>query len=130
MKQDVMALAEQMISAVFAEHMDVDLGEFPRMTYAEAMHRFGSDKPDMRIPLELVEIKDLLADIEFKVFAGPANDPNCRVSCAQSAGRCDYFAQANRRVHQICWRLWRQGLGVDQGQCPRGRGGRLAVANY
>ena len=85
-EQDVMALAEQMISAVFAEHMDVDLGEFPRMTYAEAMHRFGSDKPDMRIPLELVEIKDLLADIEFKVFAGPANDPNCRVSALKVPG--------------------------------------------
>lgn len=85
-EQDVMALAEQMISAVFAEHMDVDLGEFPRMTYAEAIHRFGSDKPDMRIPLELVEIKDLLADIEFKVFAGPANDPNCRVSALKVPG--------------------------------------------
>ena len=85
-EQDVMALAEQMISAVFAEHMDVDLGDFPRMTYAEAMHRFGSDKPDMRIPLELVEIKDLLADIEFKVFAGPANDPNCRVSALKVPG--------------------------------------------
>lgn len=85
-EQDVMAFAEQMISAVFAEHMDVDLGEFPRMTYAEAMHRFGSDKPDMRIPLELVEIKDLLADIEFKVFAGPANDPNCRVSALKVPG--------------------------------------------
>ena len=85
-EQDVMALAEQMISAVFAEHMDVDLGEFPRMTYAEAMHRFGSDKPDLRIPLELVEIKDLLADIEFKVFAGPANDPNCRVSALKVPG--------------------------------------------
>ena len=85
-EQDVMALAEQMISAVFAEHMDVDLGEFPRMTYAEAVHRFGSDKPDMRIPLELVEIKDLLADIEFKVFAGPANDPNCRVSALKVPG--------------------------------------------
>jgi aspartyl-tRNA synthetase len=85
-EQDVMALAEQMISAVFAEHMDVDLGEFSRMTYAEAIHRFGSDKPDMRIPLELVEIKDLLADIEFKVFAGPANDPNCRVSALKVPG--------------------------------------------
>ena len=85
-EQDVMAFAEQMISAVFAEHMDVDLGDFPRMTYAEAMHRFGSDKPDMRIPLELVEIKDLLADIEFKVFAGPANDPNCRVSALKVPG--------------------------------------------
>lgn len=85
-EQDVMAFAEQMISSVFAEHMNVDLGEFPRMTYVEAMRRFGSDKPDIRIPLELVEIKDLLAGIEFKVFAGPANDPNCRVSALKVPG--------------------------------------------
>ena len=45
------------------------------MTYADAMDKYGSDKPDLAIPLELVEIKDLLKDIEFKVFAGPANDP-------------------------------------------------------
>jgi len=56
------------------------------MTYADAMHRFGSDKPDLRIPLELVEIKDLLKDIDFKVFAGPANDPACRVTALKVPG--------------------------------------------
>jgi aspartyl-tRNA synthetase len=56
------------------------------MTYAEAMDRYGSDKPDLRIPLELVEIKDLLKDIEFKVFAGPANDPACRVTALKVPG--------------------------------------------
>ena len=50
------------------------------MTYAEAMDRFGSDKPDLRIPLELIEVKDLFADVEFKVFAGPANDPDSRIA--------------------------------------------------
>lgn len=53
---------------------------FPRMTYAEAMRRFASDKPDLRIPLELTDIADLLKDVEFKVFAGPANDPNGRIA--------------------------------------------------
>ncbi len=85
-EEDVMALAEEMIVEVFAVHMDIQLGEFPRMTYAEAIHRYGSDKPDLRIPLQLVEIKDLLADIEFKVFAGPANDPTCRVSALKVPG--------------------------------------------
>ena len=74
------------IRNIFAEHRDVQLGSFPRMTYAEAMDRFGSDKPDLRIPLELVEIKDLLKDIEFKVFAGPANDSACRVATLKVPG--------------------------------------------
>jgi len=60
--------------------LDVDLGEFPRMTWHEAMERFGSDKPDLRIDLELVSVDDLMADVEFKVFSGPANDANGRVA--------------------------------------------------
>lgn len=85
-EQQIMSVTETMISNIFAEHMDVQLGSFPHMTYAEAMDRYGSDKPDLRIPLELVEIKDLLKDIEFKVFAGPANDPNCRVAALKVPG--------------------------------------------
>ena len=81
-----MSTSETMITQIFAEHMGVDFQSFPRMTYAEAMDRFGSDKPDLRIPLELVEIKDLLKDIEFKVFAGPANDPACRVAALKVPG--------------------------------------------
>ncbi len=73
-------LMEEMIRDLFKKALDVDLpNPFPRLTYAEAMSRYGSDKPDLRIPLELVDVADLLTDIEFKVFAGPAKDPNGRV---------------------------------------------------
>ena len=73
-------LMEEMIRDLFKKSLDVDLpNPFPRLTYAEAMSRYGSDKPDLRIPLELVDVADLLTDIEFKVFAGPAKDPNGRV---------------------------------------------------
>jgi aspartyl-tRNA synthetase len=85
-EEQIMAITEAMIRGIFDEHLNVQLGDFPHMTYAEAMDRFGSDKPDLRIPLELVEIKDLLKDIDFKVFAGPANDPACRVAALKVPG--------------------------------------------
>ncbi|MDH3327167.1 MAG: aspartate--tRNA ligase, partial [Gammaproteobacteria bacterium] len=59
---------------------------FPRMTYAEAMLRFGSDKPDMRIPLELIDVGDVMAGVEFKVFSAPANDPKGRVAALRVPG--------------------------------------------
>ncbi len=76
----VMQIAEQLITDLFKKMLNVDLGEFPHMTYAEAMRRFGSDKPDLRNPLEIVDVADSLKHIEFKVFSGPANDPNGRVA--------------------------------------------------
>jgi len=76
----VMAVTETMIRELFQELLDVDLGDFPRMPYSEAMNRFGSDKPDLRNPLELVDVADILKDVEFKVFSGPANDENGRVA--------------------------------------------------
>ena len=77
----VTGTVEGMIRQVFKETMEVDLPEpFPRMTYADAMHRFGSDKPDLRIDLELIEVADLMSSVEFKVFAGPASDPEGRVA--------------------------------------------------
>lgn len=85
-EEQIMSVTEGMIRKLFSEIKGVELGEFPRMPYAEAMQKYGSDKPDMRIPLELVEIKDLLADIDFKVFAGPANDPKCRVTALKVTG--------------------------------------------
>ena len=85
-EEDIMSTTEAMVSGLFHEHMGVEFSSFPRITYAEAMQRYGSDKPDLRIPLELVEIKDLLKDIEFKVFAGPANDPSCRVTALKVPG--------------------------------------------
>jgi aspartyl-tRNA synthetase len=71
---------EEMIRDLFNSMLNVDLGEFPTMTYADAMRRFGSDKPDLRNPLELVDVADLLKDVEFKVFSGPANDEKGRVA--------------------------------------------------
>jgi aspartyl-tRNA synthetase len=82
----VMDLTESMIRELFKTEMDVDLGDFPRMSYAEAMARFGSDKPDLRIPLELVDIQDLMASVDFKVFSGPANDPSGRVAVLKVPG--------------------------------------------
>ncbi|WP_075186110.1 aspartate--tRNA ligase [Teredinibacter haidensis] len=76
----IMSVTEDMIRKLFKDLMGVDLGDFPRMPYAEAMERYGSDKPDMRIPLEMIEIKDLMKDVEFKVFSAPANDPKGRVT--------------------------------------------------
>jgi aspartyl-tRNA synthetase len=78
--QGVMDITEGMIRSLFKQMLDVDLGEFPTMTYADAMQRFGSDKPDLRNPLEIIDIADIVKDIEFKVFSGPANDPNGRVA--------------------------------------------------
>ena len=78
---DVMAINEALIRHVFKTVLDVELPDpFPRMSYAEAMQRYGSDKPDLRIDLELVEVADLMGDVEFKVFAGPAADPEGRVA--------------------------------------------------
>ena len=76
----VMAITENMISNLFKQLLNVDLGQFPRMSYAEAMQRFGSDKPDLRNPLELVDIDDIVKNIDFKVFSAPAQDDNGRVT--------------------------------------------------
>jgi aspartyl-tRNA synthetase len=77
----IMTLMERMVRDLFCNVLEQALPEpFPRMSYAEAVRRFGSDRPDLRIPLELVDIGDLLAGVEFKVFAGPANDPDGRVA--------------------------------------------------
>ncbi|MDD8058026.1 MULTISPECIES: aspartate--tRNA ligase [Shewanella] len=78
--EQVMEKTEQMMRGLFQDLLNVDLGEFPRMSYAEAMKRYGSDKPDLRNPLELVDIADLVKDVEFAVFNGPANDVEGRVT--------------------------------------------------
>ncbi|WP_163933236.1 aspartate--tRNA ligase [Paraferrimonas sp. SM1919] len=75
----IQAITEDMIRGLFKKLLNVDLGDFPRMSYAEAMRRFGSDKPDLRNPMELTDVADLVKDVEFKVFQEPANDANGRV---------------------------------------------------
>ncbi|MGY6632017.1 MAG: aspartate--tRNA ligase [Wenzhouxiangella sp.] len=86
-ENDLQAIAEGLIRNVFREVLDVDLpGPFPRMSYEEAMRRYGSDKPDLRIPLELVTICDPVRQVDFKVFSEPANDPACRVAALRVPG--------------------------------------------
>jgi aspartyl-tRNA synthetase len=83
----VTGLMEDMIRRLFRDVLGVELAEpFPRMTWGEAMDRFGTDRPDLRNPLELVEIADLVADVEFKVFSGPAADPKGRVTALRVPG--------------------------------------------
>ena len=78
--KDIIKLVTRMISQVFKETMNVDLGEFPHLTYAEAIEKYGSDKPDLRNPLEFIEVKDLFVDSDFKVFSGPANSEDSRIA--------------------------------------------------
>jgi aspartyl-tRNA synthetase len=101
---DVQQLIEKMVRGLFMDLMDVALPEpFPHMTYDEAVRRFGNDRPDLRIPLELVDIADLLQNVEFKVFAQPANDPKSRVAVI----RVPKGAELSRKeiddyTHMVC----------------------------
>lgn len=86
-EQEIQDLMEEMISGLFQTLLNVELPTpFLRMPYAQAMSRYGSDKPDLRIDLELVEVGDLLGSVEFKVFSGPANDPQGRVAALKIPG--------------------------------------------
>ncbi len=80
-EEQLMNMMEEMMRNLFAKVLEQQLpNPFPRMSYAEAMNRYGSDKPDLRIDLELVEVADVLTEVDFKVFSGPAKDPNSRVT--------------------------------------------------
>ena len=85
-EKEIMQIMEEMISHVFKMHMDVEFDSFPQMSHEEAMRRYGSDKPDLRIDLELVDIADLMEGVEFKVFAGPAKDSGSRVAALRVPG--------------------------------------------
>src|SRR5674476_150487 len=78
-EQDIRDLFQSMIVTVFKNTMNVELGEFPVMTYGEAMHRYGSDKPDLRLKLEFTELTDVMLDVDFKVFSGAASMKGGRV---------------------------------------------------
>lgn len=82
----VREVMERMIHALWLDILNVDLGAFPVMTFAEAMRRYGSDKPDLRNPMELKDIADLVKDVEFSVFAQAANDERCRVIALRVPG--------------------------------------------
>jgi len=78
-EEEIRALFQNMIKGVFVEALGIELGDFPVMAYSEAMHRFGSDKPDLRVKLEFTELTDIMADVDFKVFSAPATTPGGRV---------------------------------------------------
>ncbi|MFP4146423.1 MAG: aspartate--tRNA ligase [Halorhodospira sp.] len=89
-EEAVMGVTERMLRRLFREVLGVELpAPFPRMRYAEAMERFGSDKPDLRIPLELVEVADLVQSVDFQVFSAPAQDPRGRVAALRVPGGGD-----------------------------------------
>ncbi|EJD6474233.1 aspartate--tRNA ligase [Providencia rettgeri] len=84
--EQVREIMERMIRNLWLEVKGVDLGNFPIMTFAEAMRRYGSDKPDLRNPMELVDVADIVKGVEFAVFSGPANDPKGRVAALKVPG--------------------------------------------
>ncbi|MGH8274587.1 MAG: aspartate--tRNA ligase [Gammaproteobacteria bacterium] len=105
-------LMERMLRELFKSELDVDLGEFPRLDWAEAMHRYGTDRPDLRNPLELVEIAGHVADSDFKVFAAPARDSAGRVAvlrlpggAALSRGQIDGYTEfvGRYRAKGLAW---------------------------
>jgi aspartyl-tRNA synthetase len=85
-EKEIMGLTEAMIRNLSKEVLGREGGEFPHMTFEEAMRRYGSDKPDLRNPLELVDVADQLTEVDFKVFSGPANDPKCRIAALRVPG--------------------------------------------
>ncbi len=127
-EQAIMAMMEKMIRQLFIKTLDVDLGEFPRIPYAEAMRRFGSDKPDLRVSIELVDVADLLKGVEFKVFSNPANDENGRVAAICVPGgaelsrkQIDQYAEYAGRygARGLAWvKIKEVGKGVEGVQSP------------
>jgi len=85
-EEEIRDMFQGMIKTVFKNTMDVDLGEFPVMTYADAMHKYGSDKPDLRVKLEFTELTDVMADVDFKVFSGAATMKGGRVVALRVPG--------------------------------------------
>ena len=85
-EQEIRDMFQGMMSKLFKTVLDTDLGEFPVMAYAEAMHRYGSDKPDLRISMEFTELTDVMADVDFKVFSAPATTPGGRVVALRVPG--------------------------------------------
>ena len=116
--------------AVFRETIGVELpSPFPVLTYDEAMRDYGTDKPDLRIPLKLAELTDAVKDVEFKVFSGPANTPGGRVCGAARSRRRRAHARRARRLWRVRQDPRRERTRLDQGQPARQGCRRLAVAD-
>ena len=89
-EEEIRAIFEEMVRAIFRDTSDIELVDpFPTMSWAEAMRRFGSDRPDLRVNLELIDVDDLMRDVNFKVFSGPANDPGSRVVAMRVPNGCE-----------------------------------------
>jgi len=110
-ENDVMEAMEELIRDLFKSVLDVDLpNPFPRMDHSEAMLRFGSDKPDLRIPLELVDLAEVMKDVEFKVFSGPANDPNGRIVVLRAPGGAELSRKQIDQYTEYVGRYGAKGL--------------------
>ncbi len=94
-QDEIMAIMEDMAVSMFKELLNVDLGRFPHMTFAEAMRRYGSDKPDLRVSLELVDVADLFAGSDFKVFADAAAEKRGRVAALKVPGVAEKLSRKN-----------------------------------
>ena len=124
-EEEVTGLMESLVRQVFAGVLNVELPDpFPRMTYAEAMRRFASDAPDLRNPLELVELSEVLKDAEFKVFAGPANDPAGRVAALRIPGGAELTRRELDELTQFVQAMGAKGMAWIRMTDPsRGRDG-------
>ena len=107
-EREVMQITEGMLKHVFEKNLQVDFGEFPILTYDDALHTYGTDKPDLRNPLLLVELDDLVCESEFQVFSSPASDPNGRVVAINAPGAIAKLTR--RQIDQLSDQVRSSGL--------------------
>lgn len=123
-EDEVMKITESLITDVFKKHLDIDLGVFPRMSWSEAMDRYGSDKPDLRIDIEFVEIADLMREVEFKVFSAPANDTESRVVALRVPGGASLSRKAIDDYTEFVGKFGAKGLAwIKINDCESGMSG-------
>ena len=123
-EDEVMKITESLITDVFKMHLDIDLGVFPRMSWSEAMDRYGSDKPDLRIDIEFVEIADLMKEVEFKVFSAPANDTESRVVALRVPGGASLSRKAIDDYTEFVGKFGAKGLAwIKINDCESGMSG-------
>jgi aspartyl-tRNA synthetase len=109
-QQQVMDLTEGMLKGLFSSLLDVELGDFPVLSWADAMRDYGSDRPDLRNPMHLVDIADLMQSVEFKVFNGPANDPEGRVVALRAPGGAEMPRRVIDELTEFVGRYGAKGL--------------------
>ena len=123
-EDEVMKITESLITDVFKKHLDIDLGVFPRISWSEAMDRYGSDKPDLRIDIEFVEIADLMKEVEFKVFSAPANDMESRVVALRVPGGASLSRKAIDDYTEFVGKFGAKGLAwIKINDCESGMSG-------